>query len=524
MKLERLHESIRPTIVLLVGFWLAILFGYMIGNGRGTTAVGVLSAFAVVAFLLVVRERIWMIIPGFWMLNGKVSLLPLPATVAQLAVLLAFGTYLILKAFKIVRFKPKVGLVEIWMLVVLAYMLTVFIRNPVGTEAFGSERVGGRPYFDIMVAVAAFWVLARTVATAREAFIVPLLGVIGYGFHALINAVAYRFPSTIGPLAQLYSGIAAAENPDTAGVPQEGGRLSYLQGLGSSLISVACSFWRPFTIINPLYFWRFLVFSMAAIAVLQSGFRSSFFGFFEFFLLASYFRRGWTEVFRAGLAIAGVLTILVVIQGNLVDLPYPAQRALSFLPGKWDYAAKGEAEGSTEWRTTMWKTMLTEDKYIENKWLGDGFGFTKHQLDIMTANNLTGSTADQQENLMISGGVHSGPITTIRYAGFVGLGIFMILLFLVAARAARLIRRAKDTPYYPLALITGIPTILLPFNFVLIFGAFENDLPNTIFVIGMQRLLENSLDAYEARDKAKTIAKTIEPPRYRPTGELVAHG
>ncbi len=96
------------------------------------------------------------------------------------------------------------------------------------------------------------------------------------------------------------------------------------------------------------------------------------FAVFEVFILGSYFRRGMPEVLRAAVLGGGVLSLLILVQGNIINLPFAAQRTLSFLPGKWDYAAKSEAQGSTEWRVEMWKAMLTGNKYIENKWLAMG--------------------------------------------------------------------------------------------------------------------------------------------------------
>ncbi len=519
MKLERLHESVLPVIAILSGLLLAIFVGSLAGTGN-TGSVGlVIAVIVAVGFFLFVRQRMWMLIPATGMLDGQITVLPLPFTVAHLSILFAFGTFLLLKAFKIVRLKPKLGLADIWMFIVLAYLATVFARNPVGVEALASERVGGRPYVSIIIAFLGSWVLARSVATVRDAFWFPLLVVAGNGFHLVINEIAYRFPSTVGPLSRLYNGIAAAENPDALpALPGEGSnRKGHYGGVGSALWQLACTRWRPMTLINPLYFGRFLIFLFAVYSVFQSGFRSAVISMMLMFLMATYFRRGIGEVIQATLFLVLAVMLLVAMQGTIIDLPLPAQRALSFLPGHWDYMAKKEAEGSTQWRVEMWKQMLSGNKYIENKWLGDGFGFTRAQLQIMLANTINGSNEDQQENLMISGGVHSGPITAIRYVGYVGLALFMVFLIFVAIRAVRLIHRSEGTPFYPLALFLGLPSIVHPFTYVLIFGAYEADLPHAIMAVGLQKLLENSLDAYAAIQKKEETPTPVQPaiPKFR---------
>lgn len=523
MKLERLHESVLPTIVLTGGLLLAILCGSLAGTGNSPKLAMIFGAMVAIALLVALRERVWMLIPATGMLMGKISVLPLPFTVAHLGILFAFGTFLTLKALKIVRLKPKIGIVEIWMFASLAYLATVFLRNPVGMAALGSDRVGGRPYFDVIVSFLAFWVLARSVATPTMAFLLPLFVVAGNGLVTLVNAIAFRFPSTVVPLANLYSGIAAAEDPDLLSNPldDDSSRKTYTEGFGSSLFAAACSYWQPLTVVNPVYFGRFLVFLYAAYLILQSGFRNALLSMILVFMFATYFRHGMVRVVKGIGLLVVVLSLLLVSQGTVFNLPHSAQRALSFLPGKWDYSAKQAAEGSTDWRIEMWKTMLTGNKYIENKWLGDGFGFTKYQLDIMNANMRSGTNVDQQENLMISGGVHSGPVSAIRYVGYVGLALFMVLLVLMAIRAVRLIRRAEGTPFYPLALFTCIGAVWFPFKFVVVFGAYEGDLPRTIIAVGMQMMLENSLAAYEATQKTPTapvkpLQRMRRPTRFAP--------
>lgn len=519
MKLERLHESVLPFVVIAGGLGLALYAGLAAGGGRFGTIFLIIAVISATAFVLVLRERVWMMIPLMWVLSGKVAELPLPFSIAQLGVMFSLGVFLILKALKVIRIKPKSGIAELWILVMLTYLMTVFLRNPVGFDALGSDRVGGRPYFDICIAYAGLWVLSRAVATPLSATLLPCLVVGANGLHTFLNVVANNFPWTIGPLSRVYSGIAAAESAAAGGepaIPDEGGRFTHFQGLGASMYLAAVSFWRPSTLINPFFVGRFLMLIFSVFSVLLAGYRSTFLALIVYALLSSYFRRGTRELLSICFVGVFSLAVLVLLQGTVIQLPYAAQRALSFLPGNWDYMAKLEAQNSTEWRVEMWKTMMASNKYIENKWLGDGFGFTKGQLQIMAANAQTGSSVDQRENLMINGNVHSGPITTIRYAGYVGLTIYMILLFIVAWRAVTLIRLSKGTPFFACALFFGLPAIYHPLNFVLIFGAFDLDLPTSIINVGLLRMLDNSLEAYAQKSKSTEVS-------LQPTPKLRQH-
>jgi hypothetical protein len=94
---------------------------------------------------------------------------------------------------------------------------------------------------------------------------------------------------------------------------------------------------------------------------------------------------------------------------------------------------------------------------------------------------------------MISGGVHSGPVSTIRYVGYVGLALHMIILGGLAHASWRLVKMGKGTPYQGLVYLICVPAVIEPFYFVLIYGAFENSFPESLFLLGMIRMFRNTL-------------------------------
>jgi hypothetical protein len=186
--------------------------------------------------------------------------------------------------------------------------------------------------------------------------------------------------------------------------------------------------------------------------------------------------------------------LILSLQGRVVDFPFGVQRALSFLPGQWDNVAVADAQHSTKWRTDMWREMLTSDRYISSKWFGDGFGYTQFQLDTIRSNTENLGVMAHQENFMIQGAVHSGPVSAIRFVGYVGLLLFLILQVLIVRFAWQLVRRAQGTGFSLLSLYIGLPAIWELGHFVLIFGAYEHALPEAIFAVGMLKMLENSMN------------------------------
>ncbi len=174
------------------------------------------------------------------------------------------------------------------------------------------------------------------------------------------------------------------------------------------------------------------------------------------------------------------LVLLLLMQGTVFNLPPSIQRSLTFLPGKWDTSVIADAQFSSQWRVDMWERMLKTDRYIENKWLGDGFGQTAMQLQQAQTALANDNPEQVKESFLIAGIVHSGPVSTIRYVGYIGLFIFMVFL-LVCAREAWLICRAcRGTPYFSLSLFIGAPIIFKVFGFVIIFGAYDYDLPHSL--------------------------------------------
>jgi hypothetical protein len=120
-----------------------------------------------------------------------------------------------------------------------------------------------------------------------------------------------------------------------------------------------------------------------------------------------------------------------------------------------------------------------------------------------------GNPEQVKESFLIAGIVHSGPVSTIRYVGYVGLFIFMAFL-LVCAREAWLICRAcRGTPFFSMALFIGVPVIFKVFGFVVIFGAYHTDLPHALVVAGLLKMLRTSIREHLATEPAPKPA--LEP-------------
>jgi hypothetical protein len=309
----------------------------------------------------------------------------------------------------------------------LVNLVTVFLRNPVGVDWLGSEKVGGRPYFDICIAFVAFWLLSRAPADVVAARIMPIVLLVGSAFTSLGSLLLNFFPASGRFLGLIYSNVRAhpTRQPAAMMAQDQIGRKPELAGVGQSGLQVLCAYFRPITLVSPLHPLRILGSILFLIAILYSGFRSALVTVAVYMVISAYYRKTLRDIVVFGLI--GMLLISVMAAGNnrIFTLPASVQRTLSFLPGKWDDVATRDARGSTAWRWEMWRLALTEDKWIQNKLLGDGFGLTKYDLSVVQSLR---SFSDSQENFLLIGQYHSGPISTIRYVGMVGLALFLPMM------------------------------------------------------------------------------------------------
>ncbi len=498
MKLERIPELFGVTLVIMGALVFALWAGNKAGSGQAHLVFLIFGAIFVTFLLIKLRSSAWMLILIFWPLTGELAVVPGHLSLRDASILTVFGAFLIFKAFKIIRIKGTYGWFDCILLINLLYILSVYIRNPVGTESIGATKVGGRPYFDIIFTLLAFWVLGQVRMSASTARKLPFLLLIGNLGVGLLGFITYHFPRTVPLIAHFYTGVDTEQyNLTTSEVrtidEQEMNRQQYLAAPASNGFSYLCARYVPTTLFNPLYVVRFLLAITAVLLCLKSGHRLTVPTMLASFFICLYFREGLLPVFRNGLVVTVILMLVVGSQGLVVDFPLTFQRSLSFLPGKWSHVAVADAEASTEWRRMMWRTVMSGDKYITSKVWGDGFGFTHQQL-----NQMKDST-DTQENFMISGDVHSGPISTIRFVGYVGLALFLVFMFSLSWYAATLIRRAQGTPFFFAALFVGVPPIYLPFSFIFIAGAYANDIVNSIMTFALLKLVDDSLRDYRKR-------------------------
>jgi hypothetical protein len=145
----------------------------------------------------------------------------------------------------------------------------------------------------------------------------------------------------------------------------------------------------------------------------------------------------------------------------------------------------------------MWGWAWNDERILRDRTWGQGFGLSLDDMNLIAASLIAGEGGgtrlggSDRENFMVTGAFHSGPLSTIKYIGVVGLSLYFPLMCYMAILAWRLCRQAYGSKAFTLSLFVGIPIIYEPFNFVVIFGALDSNYPQLLLWAGLLNMLDN---------------------------------
>jgi len=489
------------TVIFLVVL-VSIFLGSAVGREDTLTAIIAVSVLVVVLLFVGLGEHIWVLVPVFASWSGRISLLPLPFSVSNLAVGFAVSAWFLAVASRKQKWNLKADSIDGVLLLTVMLIIIGYARNPVGVAAFTSgANVGARPYFEIGVAFIGYLMLANQKPklsvveklpkwTLISAIVIGVGGTIAY-FAPLTGIIMYQFYSGFMPnMTELLDPSAAA--------PQESiGRASFMRPIafaGAAFVGACCC---PLVVILPRRWGLLLLLGIASVAALVSGFRSAILAVGFYFVFASWLwirGRGILACFMVAFLLLGSV---IAIQ-QIVPLPDRVQRTLSFLPGNWDTRVSDDAANSIDWRLEMWETVLG-GKSIKNWWIGDGFGFAKSELEYFGYLDRTNAATPEQmaEYYVITGATHSGPLSAAKYTGLVGMVLFVILAVIVAVRYVKIwnyITRYGESQR--LQMVVGffaITAAYIPLKFIFVYGAYDVDLPTLILSAGLLKVIETAV-------------------------------
>lgn len=465
-------RSIQGIAVLIIGTFLAIWLGIALVTNQMETILKVGGAALLISAAFLGR-RIWLL---FMFLTSMNVVLYRWAGTIELGQALFMGFSLLLFLMRKLHFKVRFGELELWTLLIIACILQAYMRNPVGLSFFGAGNVGGRPYLVIALWIASAGILSTLIVPPKELKWALRLSLIG-GFLGI-------------PLQMARSGsLATTSTEDLSRIPTLSTCAILLSRWVSSRLSPLRACFHPL--------WALVILASIAMAA-GSGYRNTV-ASIGFIYLAGIFYHGGFRSFMGSLLVGCFALLLLALINLNFPLPGNMQRALSPLPGTWEEQHRAAADQSTEWRVEMWKEALFTDRWIQNKFLGDGIGMTAAQLEQNETLSVTrgGKSSSgllvQQENMLASGSYHSGPVHSVRMVGYVGLLILLLTMIRVAVHAHRQILRCKGTEWFSIALFFGIPLMTQPFFFTFVFGEYHTAVAQTALGMALVRLMERNL-------------------------------
>jgi hypothetical protein len=474
-------EFVARLTAVVLGLALAVLLGYGIATGQRVWLFMCVALGILILTTLGLQRRIWVIILIGWSFYGTTPLLGLPFSLREPCIILGLMVYIGYRVLLRHRFEVKWHVLNSLILLNVLWIGVTFFFHPVGIRALGAQTIGGRPFFDIFMALIAYAVIVRLPDSVKAVGRIPYFVLAGTAIMAAFNIVAYLAPSQTPFLYGLYSNVDLdvyiGEITGTALV-----RLKGLGAFGNTLILLLCAYYLPWTLFNPLR-PRTYVFLCGWMCILASGFRNTLGAAVMQFGLSAWLHQGWREAVVIGVATGLFGSALIFGQGRLYQLPLAAQRALAFLPGKWSAEAEQAGSLATEGRFLWWKRIIEEGK-IKNWWIGDGFGVSMQDLAVLGSFRQGG-----EESVYLTGGYHSGPLSAIRYVGVIGLAAFYVLMIGSAACAVACVRRCRGTILSPVAIFLAAQLVWYPIHFTLIYGSYNMDMPQQVFLAALLRLV-----------------------------------
>ena len=489
-------RNITGIIAIAVTIILALVVGVQLVTAQFET-IAISAAVAAMLICVALGRRVWMIIPFSYGLSLTFRV-PGQPTTELLAQGLFIGFTVLMFTIRKIDVRFRIGEIELWVIALILMVGQVYFRNPVSVNIFGGDTVGGRSYIEFSIACAVFFLLSSYRIPVRELYWYLWLSIIG-GILSFGLSVFGRFVPAVGSWYGASGGATEgfSEGRDEFDV-ERATRIGFLGHAARDISLWVSSFISPLkALIRP--HWLGLILISIAFATL-SGFRINI-GWVGLTYCAALLYRGGFPHFAVSAILGAIGLAFLAFVNAATPLPLNVQRSLSFLPGTWDPQIKHEAQQSTDWRVEIWEEVLLTDRWIRNKWLGDGFGFSRQelelQLELRDATNRhirsISGLGTHRDAILASADYHSGPVQTIRMIGYVGLAVLLLAMFRLGVHAHRLMRAYRHTSWFPLTLFIGLPCIFYPIFFIFIFGTFQIGVTALLISATMVRILQRNL-------------------------------
>jgi hypothetical protein len=310
-------------------------------------------------------------------------------------------------------------------LLYVGWVALIFAFNPVGLSDAGSSLGGARFYAKIVLALAAFLIMANQEITEKDCKWVIILILIGGVLESIYQISVYFIPVGLDPTVQ-----QLMADPDNY--------YSWHQGLARVpilLVALAFSRYKSSEIFSFNRPWAVFALSFCLLIIAMSGKRAALASVPLLAILGALLRREWGFVMLWLASAAVAAGVIIIGHGDLFHLPLTVQRAFSALPAQWDPQLGDLAGGKDLFRAELRRKAMK--KIEQDPLIGTGYQVNLSLAQALTAQYARrgGDTELQTEPFAMGSAWHN---TWLGYAADFGIPASMIaaLIFFSVIRTA----------------------------------------------------------------------------------------
>lgn len=421
--------AIKSLVIYALCIPLAIFLGYLLGDPLSFSNLGAVGVIGFVLLFPVIMKWHYPLMLLSWNMSlSGLFFLPGSPSVWLLLVGLSFGMAIFERA--LMRHSEFLVVPQIvWPLLFLVgvVLITAKLTGGFGLRSMGSEVFGGKKYIYLLAAIASYFVLtARTIPKERAYMYVGL-----FFLGGITNAVGDLYPIMPKSMEFIFWVFPPVSSIDTL----EFG-VTRLRGVGAAGFAVFCWILARYGVRGVFLGrkpWRLILFLFVSAAALLGGFRSTVLSMILIFTFLFFLEGAHRTQLMPVFIFCGFLAIALMIP-VASKLPFTIQRALAVLPLEIDPKARMDAEGSTEWRLDLWKSLLPQvPTYLL---LGKGYTISAEDFQMMGYNVSFKATDASQQGLALALDYHNGPLSVIipfglwgvfGFCWFIGVAIWVLV-------------------------------------------------------------------------------------------------
>ncbi len=356
-----LNARLHIVVAIIVALLVSVGFGISAGEGDFRFVYIALFGAAVATIMVMLGEKYWLLVP--FSLTSQLPAIPMMGKVVDLpeliitACTLTFAVRFALRKQKFTLFHAAFTPILLY----IAWVGMIFAGNPVGLEAMGADTGGARFYAKLLLAFASFLILVNQRITERDCRTIVILALVGSALSTGNSILTYLRPSAENQLA-----AAASLDPDAFYTWHQSIAIVPLM-----VVMILLSRFRSSELFSLHRLGLLALMVACCILILLSGKRAAVAAIPLSFVAAAFIRKEYGFVLFWLASAVVVLAAVVTLHGTLFTLPMATQRALSWLPGRWDPSLENMQGGKDEFREGLRE--LAIEKIKRDPWVGKGY-------------------------------------------------------------------------------------------------------------------------------------------------------